>query len=396
MRNLIISCGLFCVLGCDASSPPAEKQPSSPSPEVVRTSDQVAAAALAKAHDQLRDSVVAAKVTTRIEQGGQRFEREAHLQLGPNDQMDWSGPGFHVVAAGGRLRATLDQVPDRVVDVPIQNGLLNTLIEVLGEMEVPPPMLVFRDEADPTVQMNAFSGGLLSDPILTASKQADGLLVLSMSGRGDGHIELSQDGLVLGSDASVDSMTFSMSLEHLTPGTIKPIELGQRMVVPDLIALTHEPKQRVRLDAGDEAPDFTLPASDGTTITLSSLRGKCVLLDYWATWCGPCKAGFPDINKIWAQTGENAADVIVLGVNVMDSEVHERVAAFWKTQPVNFPTVMATKKGLPEQWGLTGIPVTFVIDPNGVIVYRADGYRPGEWKHVVEVIESSLKAYQSQ
>ena len=114
--------------------------------------------------------------------------------------------------------------------------------------------------------------------------------------------------------------------------------------------------------AAEPAPDFTLETLDGDEITLSDLRGKPVLVDFWATWCGPCEETIPVLVEFQRKYGER---VRVLGVSV-DWE-REAVAPFAREHGMNYP-VLFGDEALAMQYGAPGFPTLFVVDAEGQIV----------------------------
>jgi cytochrome c biogenesis protein CcmG/thiol:disulfide interchange protein DsbE len=125
--------------------------------------------------------------------------------------------------------------------------------------------------------------------------------------------------------------------------------------------------------AENAAPNFKLTSTDGKTIELSNYRGKVVILDFWATWCPPCKAEIPDFIKLYSKYKKDGFQM--LGISV-DQGGLDAVKPFMKEYGVNYPIMLATENVINEYGGIRGIPTTFVIDKEGRIVYKFVGYRP--------------------
>ena len=128
-----------------------------------------------------------------------------------------------------------------------------------------------------------------------------------------------------------------------------------------------------RLEQPFAAPDFELPADDGTTHRLRDYRGKVVVLNFWATWCPPCRDEMPAMERAWQKT--KARDVMLLGINV--GEDADTIFEFTGQYPVSFPLLMDRDSTVIKQYPVTGLPTTFVIDSKGQARYRAVGGR--EW-----------------
>lgn len=114
---------------------------------------------------------------------------------------------------------------------------------------------------------------------------------------------------------------------------------------------------------GKPAPDFTLKSLDGTDVSLSSLKGKIVILDFWATWCGPCRKGLPVLMEI---AKARANDNVVLWAVDLD-ESKSKVEDFLKKKGWNLPVLLDAKGKVSQKYGVGGIPHTVVIGPDGVI-----------------------------
>ena len=123
------------------------------------------------------------------------------------------------------------------------------------------------------------------------------------------------------------------------------------------------------------APDFTLTDQYGNTHTLSDYQGKTVFLNFWATWCGPCKSEMPDIQKLYESYGENSEDLVVLAVaNPGGQDVsQEEIEQFLEDNGYTFPVLMDTTGMTLAYYGISAFPTTFMIDANGNVY----GYVPG-------------------
>jgi len=121
------------------------------------------------------------------------------------------------------------------------------------------------------------------------------------------------------------------------------------------------------------APDFTLASTDGKKIKLSNFRGKVVVLDFWATWCPPCKAEIPDFIKLYSKYKDDGFQM--LGVS-LDQGGLKDVVPFIKDYGINYPVVLGTEEIVSAYGGIRGIPTTFVIDKKGYVRDEFEGYRP--------------------
>ncbi|MCP3667254.1 MAG: redoxin domain-containing protein [Gammaproteobacteria bacterium] len=121
------------------------------------------------------------------------------------------------------------------------------------------------------------------------------------------------------------------------------------------------------------APDFVLTDVDGNQHQLSDYRGQVLIINFWATWCPPCRAEMPSMQRAWEQLEKEG--ILMLGINVGEDE--DTIFLFSADYPVEFPLLMDSDSRVINQWPVRGLPTTFVVDIQGKIVYRAIGGR--EW-----------------
>ena len=134
------------------------------------------------------------------------------------------------------------------------------------------------------------------------------------------------------------------------------------------------------------APDLKLMDMDDQEVSLSDLRGKVVVVNFWATWCPPCRREMPSLERLYQESKEKG--ITVLAVNV--AEDLETVFSFMGTiepQP-SFPMLFDKDASTLNAWGVKGLPTTYVVSPDGQLAYRAVGGR--EFDHP-ELIEKLLE-----
>ena len=122
--------------------------------------------------------------------------------------------------------------------------------------------------------------------------------------------------------------------------------------------------------AESPAPDFTFYDKDGNAYKLSDFRGKPVILNFWASWCGPCKAEMPDFNEAYAVYGDRI-HFIMLNLTDGYSETVETATAFLATTDYTFPVYFDTDSAGAITYGISSIPVTWLIDAEGNLIARA-------------------------
>jgi len=135
------------------------------------------------------------------------------------------------------------------------------------------------------------------------------------------------------------------------------------------------------LQPGKPALDFQFQTPEGQSTSLSNLKGKPVLLNFWATWCGPCRMEMPYLQQIYDEWQAN--ELVLLTINIGESP--SQVAEFMQGQGLSFPVLLDTKGEAVEKYGIRGIPTTFFIDRDGII----QEIKVGAFQSKAE-IESSL------
>lgn len=117
------------------------------------------------------------------------------------------------------------------------------------------------------------------------------------------------------------------------------------------------------LQPGQQAPDFAARTPAGETIRLRDLRGSLVALNFWATWCEPCKIEMPELQRAAVRYAGDG--LIVLGVN--QAEPAAEVQAFMQEHGLTFPTVLDADESIADRYGVLGLPTTYWIDVEGVV-----------------------------
>jgi len=135
------------------------------------------------------------------------------------------------------------------------------------------------------------------------------------------------------------------------------------------------------------APDFTLKSATGENIRLAEMRGKVVMLNFWASWCGPCRQEMPLLDGIAKKYSKMG--FVLLGVNVEQESTDAK--KMLKELGVSFPILFDTDNKLSVMYKLEGMPTSVMIDKKGKIRYIDNGYRPGDENKYRDQIQELIR-----
>jgi peroxiredoxin len=137
-----------------------------------------------------------------------------------------------------------------------------------------------------------------------------------------------------------------------------------------------------------KAPDFTLASRGGKEINLASLKGQVVMINFWATWCGPCRQEMPLLEDIYKKY--NKMGFTLLGVNV---EPDAKAAEAWlaKQAPVTFPILYDTESKVTTLYNVNSMPSTVIVDRKGNVRLLHRGYKPGDENEYLNQIRALIR-----
>lgn len=141
------------------------------------------------------------------------------------------------------------------------------------------------------------------------------------------------------------------------------------------------------LEVGDQTPEFELPGNGGVPVKLAKQPGKIIYLDFWASWCGPCRQSFPWMNAL--QEKYKSQDFQVIGVN-LDTQSGE-AEKFLAKVPARFTVAYDTKGVQPRAFGVKGMPTSFVIGRDGRILYQHMGFNDEGRDKLEKVIQAAVE-----
>ena len=141
------------------------------------------------------------------------------------------------------------------------------------------------------------------------------------------------------------------------------------------------------MTAGAPAAAFQLPAAVGEPVSLGDLRGQVVLINFWASWCGPCRQEMPILDQLYRKY--KAAGFTLLGVNVEPKSGD--AISFLKATPVSFPILFDTQSKVSNLYEVSGMPSTVIVDRKGNVRYVHHGYKPGDESQYLDQIRSLMR-----
>ncbi len=178
---------------------------------------------------------------------------------------------------------------------------------------------------------------------------------------------------------------------HLTstrderPSASAPARAALRAFLVATVLIAAAPLWAADLE-GQPAPDFALRSLGGENLRLSEHLGEVVLINFWATWCGPCRQEMPLLDELYARY--KLAGLTVLGVNIDDSA--ERAAEMASTLKVSYPVLFDERKDVSRSYQIGAMPFTVLIDREGVVRHVTEGFKPGYEKRYADQLRQLL------
>ena len=140
-------------------------------------------------------------------------------------------------------------------------------------------------------------------------------------------------------------------------------------------------------EMNEVAPDFTLKSLSGKNLKLSEYAGNVVLLNFWASWCAPCRLEMPLLNDL--HNKYEKLGFVVLGVNV--EEQTDKARSYIADRPVDFPILFDDTNSVSKKYNVIAMPTTVMIDRNGNMRYLHQGYKPGDEKKYKKMVKKLVR-----
>jgi thiol-disulfide isomerase/thioredoxin len=166
--------------------------------------------------------------------------------------------------------------------------------------------------------------------------------------------------------------------------TISAALIGRSVTTPQSVPPPYDSYTKV----GAPMPQFTVTTLDGKRFDVAGLKGKVIIVNLWATWCGPCKEEMPRLEKeVWKNA--NPSDLAMIAI--AREETNEKIAAFRKENSYTFPMAEDPNRRIFNLFASAGIPRTYIVGRDGKILFQSLGYTAPEFDNFKTILEAELK-----
>jgi cytochrome c biogenesis protein CcmG, thiol:disulfide interchange protein DsbE len=180
--------------------------------------------------------------------------------------------------------------------------------------------------------------------------------------------------------AQVEEQTSPRRLGHM-------FAWGGLLVLLAILALGLDRSQKGPISVDQRAPNFTLTSFDGEEISLASLRGKVVVLNFWASWCKPCEQEAADLEAAWRYY-QPSGQVMFIGVDYIDTK--PEALAYLEKFDITYPNGPDLRTQISQSYRIAGVPETYFIDQEGMVTFKKVGPFT-RYEDITQVIDSMLQ-----
>jgi thiol-disulfide isomerase/thioredoxin len=311
--------------------------------------------------------------------------------------------GFQIIVVGDTFNLVPERPAELYLSKKFEGGIGDAIDDVLDGFALPIPDFALRHPAKGTTVLDAFTMGGNKKMKLVGFRERAGLAEVLMTGP-DGDTLVGVDpktNFVRSMRAIIrpEGLPTAVGLEiSMTPAAEEPkapiaFAPGSRKAVAsfeELSAPQAAPAPESKVKVGDPAPVAKLKDLDGKEVDLASYKGKVVVIDFWATWCPPCRKGLPLLQQFADQMKDNDKVVICpvsTRENAKGDELKKAITDFWSQQKFTMKTLVDADSAFISAYGFEGIPAFVIIGPDGKLAATHLGFDP----KLVETLKAEVE-----
>lgn len=401
----------------------AEAQSHEPDPEAVRAFETMIKAYRARPALTVKTGITITITEGEVERKGPQVNAE--LVFDNQRRGHFKLRGYECFISDGEITAIHGETDEGFFQIPDDDSPYYTLMNMFMDVPFPHLAIAFGEESidDICMQFHPKAPWVKPTGVEQVVREGQALQIISLtSDYEDMEIAIDPETKLIQSiDLEITGGYLvqngaTMRYEHTFEYEIHEVPLaesfytyepGDRQRMDMLVSLAPRPKQDGPQDkglVGQDAPGFVLETIDGNVIDLEDLQGEVVILDFWATWCGPCIQALPLLHEVALWAEDELLPVRVLTVNVFEGNSmpvdtpegrKNKASSFWSKKNFTLPVLMDYSDQTAMAYGVNSIPSTFIISPDGKVHTQHVGLSPDYVELLKNDIIQAIEAMES-